>query len=431
MIVIEGTNVINLIIEIFGIMICLFSLIMLICGSSRDRKTTIHFYCSFAFLLVYYVSLLLLELMDDTQGDRWNSGIVAAGFATFFTADLACFVVSNYLIFTLHLEKDKRRNLRIFLVAFMILHMILLFYAQAAGKLAVLDENGKYLEGDWNIIGYSMVPSYMILDVLILIFNGKSIPKRQKHAFFCYLGLPLFMTILRIFTPGVYLVAFSTCCSMVILLVMNLNEQQKEYESQHTREEQMKVDLMLSQIQPHFLFNALYVIQEICHVDPETASSAIGEFSLYLRHNMESLAISRPIPFNQELEHAKHYIGLQQLRFGRALDIRFDLQCTDFRMPTLTLQPIVENAIRYGVRQNAEGEGTVTISTKEYDDSYEIVVVDNGPGFAPSIIPADGLSHVGLANVRERLSRICGGTMEINSEPGIGTRVTMRIPKEN
>lgn len=308
MIVIEGTNVINLIIEVIGIMVCLFCLSLMIFGSSRDRKTTEHFYASFLVLLAYYVCLLVLELLNGAQDHRWPTGIVAAGFATFVLSDIASFIVSNYMVFTLRLEKKKDRKLRAVLVTFMLIHMTLLVYAQVSGKLAQLDSQGKYVDGEWLIVGYSMVPSFMMLDVLILITHWKSLPSRQMHAFLCYLGLPLIMTFLRVLTPGVYLVAFSSCCAMMILFVMILLEQEREYELLRSREEQMKVDIMLSQIQPHFLFNALYVIQEICHADPETASSAITDFSLYLRHNMESIAINHPIPFEQELDHATHYM---------------------------------------------------------------------------------------------------------------------------
>ena len=145
---------------------------------------------------------------------------------------------------------------------------------------------------------------------------------------------------------------------------------------------------------------------------------------------MDSLSINSPIPFANELEHTKHYVYLQQLRFGEALRVKYDLACTEFYLPTLTLQPIVENAVRYGVRKTSTGEGTVTIRTREYPGYYEIMVIDNGPGFDPNVSKEDGLSHMGLKNVRERLQRICDGKLEIWSELGKGTVVTMILPKK-
>ena len=213
-------------------------------------------------------------------------------------------------------------------------------------------------------------------------------------------------------------------------MILSAIEQAEEYRQQEIKNEQLKIDILLGQIQPHFLFNVLYVIQEICHIDPERASDAISQFSKYLRHNMDSLSVNSPIPFTDELEHTNHYISLQQLRFGEALTVKYELECTEFYMPTLTLQPIVENAVRYGVRKTSTGEGTVIIQTSEHPDHYEVKVIDSGPGFDPNESKEDGISHTGLNNVRERLQRICGGELEIWSELGKGTTVTMIIPKK-
>lgn len=255
------------------------------------------------------------------------------------------------------------------MTAALVLGSINLFYGQYTGKLALVDENYRYYEGEWQNLGFVIVAFYMFLDFLLLVRYRDQITQGQRLAFGTYLGLPLLSILLRPMLPGVYLVALSSNCSMMIMLIMILIEQAREYRIQEQKNEQMKVDLMLSQIQPHFLFNALYVIQEICRIDPETAYLAVGKFSQYLRHNMDSININVPIPFSEEVEHTKHYVKLQQLRFGNALDVRYELTCTQFKLPTLTLQPIVENAIRYGIRQKEDGTGTVLISTAEKSDA--------------------------------------------------------------
>ena len=242
--------------------------------------------------------------------------------------------------------------------------------------------------------------------------------------------MPLISIILRQLLNGLYIVALASSVSVTILMIFEVNDQAAEKRQQELKNEQLKVDIMLGQIQPHFLFNVLYVIQEICHTDAEKASKAIEDFSKYLRHNMDSLSVGMPIPFAEELDHTKHYVSLQQLRFGEALNIRYELECTDFYLPTLTLQPIVENAVRYGVRKNASGKGSIVVRTKEYEDHYEVDVTDDGPGFDPSAELKDGMSHMGIRNVRERLKRISGGELQIDSAIGKGTTVSMIIPKE-
>lgn len=152
------------------------------------------------------------------------------------------------------------------------------------------------------------------------------------------------------------------------------------------------------------------------------------ELTEFLRGNMESLTADKPISFSQELTHTKNYLALEQLRFPNKLHIVYDTQATLFRLPTLTLQPIVENAVRYGVTKRPEG-GTVTIATRETDRAYIITVSDDGIGFDPELPHDDGRTHIGINNVRDRLMSMCGGTITILSEPGIGTVATIEIPK--
>ncbi len=202
----------------------------------------------------------------------------------------------------------------------------------------------------------------------------------------------------------------------------------REHES--ALEADRRIKIMFSQIKPHFLFNSLGAIEELCDSDPPLAKEATIRFSRYLRGNLESLSTDELIPFEKELEHTKLYLELEQLRFEDALQVKFDITCTDFNIPTLTVEPLAENAVRHGIRGSEEGEGTVTIRTKEYFDRYEVMVIDDGAGFDPESLPEITGDHIGIRNVKERLQRLCGGTLRISSKPGEGTTVTISIPKE-
>ncbi len=192
---------------------------------------------------------------------------------------------------------------------------------------------------------------------------------------------------------------------------------------------EINMTLMLSQIQPHFLYNALNTIKYLTKKDPQKAESAIVKFSGYLRTNMDSLTQKEPIPFEKELEHVKNYISIEQIRFGDRLKIEYEIENVDFSIPPLTIQPIVENAIKHGVNQKPEG-GTVKIKTYE-TGSYNIVCVeDDGVGFDVNEKKNDGRSHVGVTNIKKRLEVMLNAYIEIQSEINVGTKVTIKIPKE-
>ena len=425
----QGTAIPNLIIEVIGIMTCVYALITIWYGPAKYMTTRKYMTVAFGSMFLYNICLLVLEFTQASQTTPPRDVVVLAGFGTYVFPLITAFVIALYVVVQTKPPIEKYMILRPGLQILFFIGFVALLTAQATGNLIIVDQNGQFDYGPASHVGFIAPCIFMIIGLIILIRNGQNITPRQRTAFITYMTLPIVSIFFRGFWPDVYIVALATSLSMLIMLGIVLNDQAAMMRRQELDNEQLKVDLMLSQIQPHFLFNVLYVIQEICLVDAETASQAIADFSRYLRHNMDSITINNPIPFGEELEHVKHYVSLQQLRFGDALDVRYELDCTDFQLPTLTLQPLVENAIRYGIRKSETGTGTVLITTEEYPEHYEIHVIDDGPGFDLNEKPKDGSSHLGLQNVRERLSRISGGELIITSKTGEGSDLTITLPK--
>jgi sensor histidine kinase YesM len=191
-----------------------------------------------------------------------------------------------------------------------------------------------------------------------------------------------------------------------------------------------KVQIMVSQIRPHFMYNALTSIAMMCELDPMTAKKATIAFADYLRGNMDSLKQTRPVPFETELEHLKNYLYIEKLRFDYLLNIEYDIQATGFELPLLSIQPLVENAVKHGVGMK-KGGGTVKIASAETDSAFEVIVSDDGVGFdvnAPK--KDDGRSHVGMENTKRRLKEMCKADIVITSEVGKGTTARVIIPKK-
>ena len=190
---------------------------------------------------------------------------------------------------------------------------------------------------------------------------------------------------------------------------------------------EQRIQIMMSQIQPHFLYNTLSTIQALCRTEPEKASVVTEHFGTYLRQNLESLSQTELIPVSKELEHTKIYSEIENVRFDN-IHVEYDTPETDFMIPALSIQPLVENAIRHGVR--IRENGIVKVSTVKVSNGYEITVEDNGRGFDTSIIETADNTHIGLRNVRERIKKMCGGTFQIESTENVGTKITLHIPNQ-
>ena len=187
-----------------------------------------------------------------------------------------------------------------------------------------------------------------------------------------------------------------------------------------------RIQIMMTQIQPHFLFNALNTIRALYAKDSPLADKTLEDFSAYLRQNLESLSQTDLIPIDKELEHTRLYAQIEVLRFPNTR-VEYHIEDEDFRIPALTIQPLVENAIRHGVRSRKDG--LVTVSTAREAGAHRITVRDNGVGFDPKQENPTEESHIGLQNVKERVEQMCGGSMILKSEIGKGTSVTLLIPE--
>ena len=190
--------------------------------------------------------------------------------------------------------------------------------------------------------------------------------------------------------------------------------------------EDSRIAIMLSQIKPHFLYNVLNTIYHLYRKEPETAQEAVSSFAEYLRCNMLSIEKNEPIPFSEEYRHIQTYLALEQIRFRGKLDVVYDVGVTDFKVPPLTIEPLVENAVKHGVTKR-RGGGIVTISTCREDGAVRITVSDNGVGFDPDNYMNDGKPHVGIRNVRDRLCSMMGGSLSITSSKN-GTVAVVIIP---
>lgn len=292
-------------------------------------------------------------------------------------------------------------------------------------------ENGVYVHGPMYAFSQILGASIILFDVILTVKYRKKLEIPDFVAIISYMFLPLVALVITMKYPqvGSLFIYLSVTLSMLMVYTFIHVQQSIELRKKENALTQERLSIMMSQIQPHFLYNSLNAIYYLCTKDPEMAQKAIGEFSDYLRGNLDSLRTKEPVPFEKELDHIKNYLALEKMRFDDDLNIVYDIQTKNFKLPALTVQPIVENAVKYGVGKSPDG-GTVTITTREYDDRYEIIVDDDGVGgYSEKKREYDGRSHIGIQNVRERLKMQCNGSLKITSEIGRGTTVIISIPK--
>lgn len=188
-----------------------------------------------------------------------------------------------------------------------------------------------------------------------------------------------------------------------------------------------------AQIKPHFLFNALNVIAVLCRVDPEKARELILDLSSYMRHSFDLRNLEKYIPFEEELDFIKAYVRIEEARFKDRLNMVYEIDDTQgLRLPPLLLQPLVENAIRHGIRKSKTGR-IVTLRVKNLREHYLIEVEDDGDGMTPKqtemVLRKQNTGGVGLYNIQKRLEMLYGTQLSIESNPSAGTKVTMLLPK--
>lgn len=239
----------------------------------------------------------------------------------------------------------------------------------------------------------------------------------------------------------VFVVLFIAALFVVLRLILgNINAatKAKELELQRSRLEaeknlveaelkESRISIMLSQIQPHFIYNTLGTIERMCLKDPQKAFDLVRNFSLYLRGNFSELDSVTPIRFADEIKHVEYYVNIEKVRFPD-MSIEYDVEATEFVLPALSVQPLVENAIKHGLMRLETG-GTVKIHSYETPTHFCVEVTDDGVGFDTDA-PIDEKKHVGLRNIRGRLSAMVDGELILESKPGVGTKAIIMIPKE-
>ncbi len=296
----------------------------------------------------------------------------------------------------------------------------------------------QFVDGFYSIVpggGVIIGPAYPLLVMPLLAMLGllavgvvrrrNKLPQQYFRAFLIWL-IPVAVAILvHMITTSFVLIDLGLTVfifAMYRIIVSDSVEQDRLHQQEIANQ---RASIAVLQMRPHFIYNTMTSIYHLTDQDPQRAKQVTMDFSTYLRKIFTAIGSDGAIPFVEELEHTRAYLAVEQAQFEDDLSVEYDTPHVKFCVPPLTLQPIVENAVKHGMDLDA-GPLHVRVQTKETGQGSEIVVEDDGSGCDPAIVDDP---HTTLANIRQRLQMMCGGMLDIARREGGGTVVKVTIPR--
>ena len=383
-------------------------------------------------------------------GSFGRSMVYSSNFLVFAFSDIVLLLYHVYLcecLFGTARQTAPGRRVRLG-YAVCLLGILLVVLSQFTGLYYTVDAQNFYHRSAGYCISVLIPAAGMLLDLSLLVQYRKNIGHELFAAMCSYIALPLAALAVQLFYYGISLINIAFSISMLLMFLETLIAQSRKAARQELQLAQIERQLaekertlaqtereltdsritsMLSQIRSHFIFNVLGTISTYCKTDPQRADEALVKFSRYLRRNMRYLETKGNVPFSAEAAQIEDYVSLEQMRFGDLIEFGEDFETTDFLLPPLTVQPLVENAIKHGLTLPGK-KGSVCILTRREPGAVRIEVVDDGVGFDPQKLNES--ESIGIRNIRQRLQYMANAALTIESAPGQGTRAVIRIPTE-
>ena len=290
------------------------------------------------------------------------------------------------------------------------------------------DQNRYYRKGGWYANAACQLIAIIILATVVYEMRNE-VESGVFWMIIIDILMPFIASVVQVFIYGIAITNIAIGATQLLLFMIVYRYQELKIQERDIQLSEYNTKLMLTQVQPHFMLNTLSTIQYLCKHDSDAAFETISDFSVYLRNNMEFAQAKDLISFEKELSHIEKYVAIEKKRFGERINVLYDIKEKDFELPPLSVQPLVENAIKHGISKKRCG-GTVELSTWRGVDSVHIIIKDDGIGFDVEKPYSSDRVHLGLSIVKDRLKRMCGGDVVITSEENKGTICEITIPIE-
>lgn len=422
---------IHIAMEIWGSIFCLIAAICIFFSSIDEKKRR---------LLVYMQLATSLLLIMDTFAWAYRGYPGTVGYYMVRISNCLVFLMSDVILLLFHTyvcsyifpkESHEKKPIRVKATTLVcVAGIVMVIISQFTNMYYYFDSDNIYHRSRFYPLSVAVAIFAMVMDCSLLFQYRKKLKKLILISLFSYIVFPAISSLLLLFYYGIALGNIAVAMSMIFMFVMAIVEQSKLLREKERELYDLKIDVMISQIKPHFIYNTLTAIKYMCRTNPQQAEETLDEFAGYLRGNVDALTFKKNIPFERELEHVRSYLAIEKKRFGEHINVKYDIKISDFFLPPITLQPIVENAVKHGITKKLDG-GTICISTEDVGEEYVIRVEDDGVGFSSDYInERDERKHIGISNVRSRIENMRGGKLKVYSVPGHGTTVVFYLPKD-
>ena len=387
-----------------------------------DKWNKRYFLTLFSLLFLCAVTCLLSLIFYDDPTKAATERVIYIVESLFISVPI--FMPTIFLLHCSH-EKVKRSVLFYAMTALLCVYFAFLIAAQFTDVFYYVTDDNRFFYG--SLYKLSLVPLVliMLLNIVGVIIRRKKLSDKYLVALLVYLIPMTAAIIIHMFINVELFVVFGMALLAMIMFGLILSDNMDQYMRQQQEIAHQRANVMVLQMRPHFIYNTMMTIYCLCKQDADKAQQVTLDFTDYLRNNFSAIASENPVPFADELKHTQAYLAVEQAQHEDNLFTNFDTPHILFRVPPLTLQPLVENAVKHGL--NIEGDPLhIYVKTRLTKNGSEIIVENDGPGFNPA---DDNEPHIALNNIRQRLEMMCKGTLTISPRDGGGTVVTVFIPQ--
>ena len=385
-------------------------------------------YGFFPILIAYITSDIIEQISFYFLGsDFWLLTEVGIFLESFFSSML----VPLLSVQILHYAGENIKESLLFRLESLLwgIYLVLLIVTQFTDKIYYITEDNVYFRGPLYFL--LLIPPALMtfLNIGYIIMKRDVFSRSQIKAFLVFLLIPLGCILIQMFSYGLLMIVIGTSVAALFMFGYLLTDVAAEQIRQKEENAILKTETAVLQMRPHFIYNTMTSIYYLCEQDPQKAQKVTLDFTTYLRKNFNAIAKQDMIPFDEELVHTQAYLAVEQVRFEDKLLIEFDTPHMEFCLPPLTLQPIVENAVKYGVDPENSDPLTIKITTVENEDGSVITIEDSGPGLDNA--GENDQPHTAILNIKKRLALMCNGTLTLrNRDDDTGTIATIFIPKQ-